>query len=734
MSDPHPAVPAPLPAWKITDETSPLDAALALAHAGFRVAWIHAPDGAGCTCGKPKCAGRGKHPILSAWQRLASADADVLRDQFHRISVDVPNLGVVLGDGLVAIDVDDADRLAELIAEYGPLPATLTGRSPRGARLFFRTDTPARNATAIGGKPGVDAKSTGGQVVVGPSMHPSGKRYTWDYPLAAVADLPAGWALALMPTPKPPETAKQFTPSSLRDNARARKNHETYLDRAVTAQSRLIARTVEGARNTLLHRSAVSLFALANGLHLPGGFSYVRAELERAGEAAGLSAAESRRAVSGAEEWVVREHAVRMPRELPPLDRQRSSPAPLVPASGESPPSAEGPLESDASPPPHCIGLLDDNGSPAKNAGNVARMLAAYPGGPPRLDEFFDRVTWPSGAALTDADALRVQDWLLEQPAASRVRASVEAVHGGLLLAATERKFHPVRDYLHALDWDKTPRVERLFSSYFGATHSAYVAGASRCFLVGAVARVMRPGCKLDTMPVLEGAQGIGKSTGLSVLAGENWFSDSFIPTKEPDCYQVLRGVWIYELSELASIRSRDAERMKAYLSSRSDRFRASYARIATDVPRQVAFAGTTNARAYLSDDSGHRRFHPIACGDIDLVALARDRDQLWAEAVSLCSGGVPWHLAGEVADQQAGAAAEREHEDPWAGLVSGLPAEVGPMQMHEALVLLGVELGRQTRADEMRLSALLRRSGWERSRVRRGEIRRYEWAKVRAG
>ena len=749
-SDPSLPTSHGLPFTPAPDGASALEHALALGRAGFRAIFVHAPDGEGCTCGLAHEDRKsiGKHPIARAWQKIATDDEQAIRDERARIRFE-PNLGIVMGlraDGsyVVAVDVDDHERFAALVEQLGPLPDTLTSISGRGYRLLLSLppDTPrdrVKNVTGLAGSPGVDVKVRGGQIVVAPSLHASGKRYAWGETFV-VAEMPADWVHALLSPPVRPEWVAEYTPQTMRDDAKAAKRARKYLESATLAEASLVYRSREGTRNSTFYLSLCRVLPLAHGLMLIDGHGYVVRELSSAARGAGLPEREIASSVASAERWLRESGAVRLlPHQPAQVDARPSSSSPArYPEPGEIIGIGEAP-EVDAGPSPSprdggapgLIDLLDDNGSPAKNAGNVARMLAAYPGGPPRFDEFFDRVTWPTGAALTDADALRVQDWLFEQPAASRVRASVEAVHGGLLLAATERKFHPVRDYLRALDWDKTPRVERLFSSYFGAMSSRYVAGASRCFMIGAVARVMRPGCKLDTLPVLEGAQGTGKSTGLAVLAGENWFSDSFIPTKEPDCYQVLRGVWVYELAELASMRSRDAERMKAYLSSRSDRYRASYARIATDVPRQVAFAGTTNAGAYLSDDSGHRRFHPIACGAIDLEALARDRDQLWAEALALYSGGTPWHLAGEVADQQARAAAEREHEDPWAGLVAGIGGEVGPLQIHEALALLGVEVGRQTRADEMRLSALLRRSGWERSRVRHGSYRRYEWSKV---
>lgn len=199
-----------------TMERTRLDDALDLARAGHLVVMCHGVTNDwdfrrstytyNCTCGKPKCGkSTGKHPVFSAWTKTATADEQVLRDQFGELRF-TPNLGIVLGvqpDGayIVAVDVDDEDRFASLVVEHGPLPATRCGRSPRGARLIFRLpecDTSAlKNITALGGASGVDVKLEGGQVVVvGRNVHGAYKGFDFTVP---IAELPTQWVAAITP-------------------------------------------------------------------------------------------------------------------------------------------------------------------------------------------------------------------------------------------------------------------------------------------------------------------------------------------------------------------------------------------------------------------------------------------------------------------------------------------------------------------------------------------------------
>lgn len=224
---------------------------------------------------------------------------------------------------------------------------------------------------------------------------------------------------------------------------------------------------------------------------------------------------------------------------------------------------------------------------------------------------------------------------------------AVSAVHA----VAEKQHTHPVRDYLRSLHWDGTPRLERLFTDYFKSNPTTLNAEIGKRFAIGAVARIFSPGCKLDNYPVLEGAQGIKKSTGLKALAGTQWFSDTRIDiNRGADAYMALQGVWIYEVAELDAFKGVASTRLKSFVSSASDRFRAPYGRTVQDIPRQSIFAATTNDSDYVTDWTGERRKWPVAVAEVDVAAIERDRDQLWAEAQTLYDAGERWHLEGAAA------------------------------------------------------------------------------------
>ena len=204
-------------------------------------------------------------------------------------------------------------------------------------------------------------------------------------------------------------------------------------------------------------------------------------------------------------------------------------------------------------------------------------------------------------------------------------RVGREVLHDVILLEARTHGFHPVRDYLDALQWDGERRLDRFLLDYCGAVidgatetekakHESYLRAVTRCFFISGVARIMEPGCKVDSTLILEGVQGTLKSSLLRALAvRDDWFSDS-LPhdLASKDARQHLAGVWIVELSEIAQFRRSEVESVKDYLSCQIDRYRPPYARSDVAVPRQNIFVGTTNADVYLHDTTGNRRFWPV--------------------------------------------------------------------------------------------------------------------------
>ena len=226
----------------------------------------------------------------------------------------------------------------------------------------------------------------------------------------------------------------------------------------------------------------------------------------------------------------------------------------------------------------------------------------------------------------------------------------------------------------------------------------------------------MDPGCKVDTMPILEGSQDSGKSTAIRLLY-EPWFTDDIADLGTKDSQMQICGVWGVEIAELAAIKPGENERLKAFLTRRTDRFRPSYARHVDEFPRQAVFVGTTNADVYLRDETGGRRYLPIGCGRIDLKAIERDRDQIWAEAVHRYRAGEPWWLTEEPDVQQAREQqAARYVEDPWRPSIEKFLEGRDDASVAEILEThLGIEPAKWSQAEQNRVARILRVLGWHR-------------------
>jgi predicted P-loop ATPase len=231
--------------------------------------------------------------------------------------------------------------------------------------------------------------------------------------------------------------------------------------------------------------------------------------------------------------------------------------------------------------------------------------------------------------------------------------------------AAFANSYDPLRDHLEALTWDGKARADSFLETYFGAEGDPrYLRAVGSKWLISAVARAMRPGEKVDTVLILEGLQGLGKSSAFRAL-GVNWFSDTAIDITNKDSWSLASQFWILEFAEVKDVRRADTETLKAFLSRNEDTYRPPYGRVNIKVPRRAVFVGTTNAAEYLKHDpTGYRRYWPVKCAKVDLVSLRRDVPQLWAEAVMRFNKGEHWWLNDEEAEIAKSIVLERA-EDP---------------------------------------------------------------------
>jgi predicted P-loop ATPase len=316
---------------------------------------------------------------------------------------------------------------------------------------------------------------------------------------------------------------------------------------------------------------------------------------------------------------------------------------------------------------------------------------------------------------VEDADVFRLQEFLQR---AGLKNLGAQTVHDAVEVRGRECKFHPVRDYLAAVKWDGTPRVENWLVHYLGAPETLYMQAIGRMFLISMVARVFKPGCKADYMPVLEGPQATLKSTACRILGGA-YFSDSLPDvTIGKDVSQHLRGKWLIEVSEMDAMSRAETTQLKAFITRQVEQYRPSYGRREVIEQRQCVFVGTTNRKTYLKDETGGRRFWPVSTGNIDASGLERDRDQLFAEAVAMFRKGIPWWPDRSFEQQHIMPEQEARYEpDAWEEAIENYLASgpekftVGQVALH-ALFLENKHLGRR---EQNRITAIFEKLGCQR-------------------
>jgi predicted P-loop ATPase len=362
---------------------------------------------------------------------------------------------------------------------------------------------------------------------------------------------------------------------------------------------------------------------------------------------------------------------------------------------------------------------------PKRLAANLQTILAMdpLPRHGLRFNSFTGQVEW-QGEALTDVDLTRMQVSIYH---AYQVEFSIAALHQAAAAQAADNPYHPVQQYLQALRWDGQRRLDRLLIDYAGAESTILNQTLARRFAVGAVARAMVPGCKVDTVLVLAGKQGIGKSTFFRTLCGADWFSDNGLDLRNKDAAMQIQGVWIYELAELASTRIRDAETVKAFVTRQVDQYRPPYARTTVRQPRQVVFVGSTNQASWLNDQTGSRRFWPVKVErEADIAALASDRDQLWAEAYEAWHSGSAWHLTRDEAAQLREAQEQYQSRDPWWDRIAQWVDTRAQVTVAEVLTdCIQKDRSQWSKADEMRVGGVLQGLGWVKKQRRIGGRRR---------
>ena len=380
--------------------------------------------------------------------------------------------------------------------------------------------------------------------------------------------------------------------------------------------------------------------------------------------------------------------------------------------------------------------LLDNQQNPKSCIGNLIAILRTH-------EEWQRLLTWdtrshriqiirdtpwraPPGEWVDSRDSVLAAEWFAQQ---KRMACDDGMILRAVTTLAREAETDPVADWLEDLEWDGQKRLDQWLIAWAEAADTNYVRRVSRMFLIGAVARALQPGCKLDTVTVFQGKTGRGKSSLVEVLAGrDEWFA---AVDDEKDILQKIHGPWFVELPELGPFRSLNYNRIKSFTSTRVDRFRAPYMRLPEDRRRTSVLVATVNPEGigWQFDATSGRRFWPIDLGEIDLNSISAAREQLFAEAVVAFRAGEQWWVdsaddADFVGPQEAVYAADTWEDIIGRTLIAGqagfghggrtvaIPKNCKKFVLAD---LIGVALGdwEQSRATQMRAARALIRLGW---------------------
>jgi predicted P-loop ATPase len=314
------------------------------------------------------------------------------------------------------------------------------------------------------------------------------------------------------------------------------------------------------------------------------------------------------------------------------------------------------------------------------------------------------------------------------------VRSGREDLQDILMELAHQNEYSPIEEYLLSLPQpENTAILDNLAERYFGAALPIYESFLRRT-LISAVARALSPGCKVDTALILQGDQGFQKSSFFKILAGGIYFDDSLGSASDKDERLKMHRVWVVEWSELETVFSRrDVSATKAFLSSSVDALRPPYHRDIQDFPRASIIVGSTNEDEFLSDKTGNRRFWVIPVNKkVDVDLLAQERDAIWAAAVLAYKSGEQWWLTPEEEALLAQANQGWLATDSWETAILNYLDNKSTCTIAELLEKpIGLDLAKQSRSEQMRVSNILRRNGWAKVRKQIGNKREMVWEKV---
>lgn len=361
--------------------------------------------------------------------------------------------------------------------------------------------------------------------------------------------------------------------------------------------------------------------------------------------------------------------------------------------------------------------VRDSDGRPVRNAAKNVRYALAVLGVDAQRNTFTQADEF-RGYGLDGRDLNDIAEILASAFARDLdFAATPGAIKRELLALAHEQQYHPVEDYLDSLVWDGTPRIDTWLADYCGADDSELNREFGSKLLIAGVRRIRQPGCKFDTMLVLEGAQGAGKSRLAQRLAvRDEWFCGSLdLKSDDKTKAELLARAWIVECQELDGLNKATSQSLKRFLSTAIDTFRRAYGRDAGEYRRHCIILGTTNEGAYLRDLTGNRRIWPVMVRRIDLVRFGADVHQLWAEAAVREAAGESITLSPHLWVAAAEVQGQRMVEDAYADVLEDAFAGLtGRVSMDSVKLLLGVDTARMSPTDTRRIKAVMAGLGWD--------------------
>ena len=576
---------------------------------------------------------RDKVPLTRNGCKDATTDAAQIKAWWQKY----PNANIGLATGSVSqnvfvIDLDiDEDRgidgyhsLEDWQREHGDFPETWTAITGRGGyHLYYRGNGKIKNRAGI--IDGVDIRGNGGYVVAPPSIHKNGRRYEWEY------------------------SPDEFEIAKADNNVEYFLSHDDQKQGTAFTMPNIVA---AGQRNQMLFRFACMM--QAKGASDQSVFAATMAENESSCSPP-LTEQEVRIIVSSATKY------------------DKGKP---IHIDSEGVATREN-KDDVIGNPEWVLNFLDCNHDKDGNIKSVKQFVHNFEividkddrfAGKIRFNEFAQQLYLCGNVPWEKEDNCRAWSSHDDSALFSLIQAdyglkSRQDFADALKNVSMRNKFHPVRELLDSLTWDGKEHIRSLLPEYLGAEDSDYTYQVMRLWMLGAVSRVYKPGSKFDYTIILQGSQGIGKSTFLKLMAlDDSWFNDSLDSLDSDKAVQSLTGSWIIELAELKSL-ARTAggvESVKRFLTATQDKYRIPYERRADTFYRQCVFAGTTNKDDFLQDETGNRRFLIVQTGVkkpskslfvpeiMDTIKLA------WAEAVHIWKNEKPQLILPEAYMQEA--------------------------------------------------------------------------------